>query len=128
MGDVNQIQWQSLSGTERLEVIERVREGRVSQAELCRTFGMSRQMLNRAMRMAEQAAAEALEPKRPGRKKEPASTSEVKALQKALAEKERELSRMQQKYEVAQTLLHLERKLDRGEALPGEGKKRRTRR
>ena len=88
---------------------------------------MSRQILHRAVKAMEQAAEEALEPKRPGRKPVPTSETEVRQLKKKLTRQERELAHLQQKYEVTQTLLELERKLDRGEPLPGEKKRRKGR-
>ena len=128
MADETRVRWQNLSGQERLQVIERARQGLVTQTELCRAFGMSRQVLHRALKTVEEAATEALEPKRPGRKKPPASETRIKELEQSVKQKERELSNLQQKCEVMQTLLELERKLDRGERLPGEEKKRKRRR
>ena len=43
------------------------------------------------------------------------------------AELNKELKHWKTKYQVVRTLLDLERKLERGEPLPGEGKKRRLR-
>ena len=124
MADETTVKWQDLTGAERLQVIEKARQGRVSLAELCRTFGMSRQVLHRAMKTVEEAATEALEPKPRGRKKAPASETKIKELEQALKQKERELSQLQQKCEVMQALRELEQKLDRGESLPGEKKRR----
>jgi transposase len=120
------MKWQELSGEERYRVVELARKGEASISELCKSFGVSRQTLYRALEAADQAAIEALEPKRRGRK--PRRESEVKA-QELETEKEdlhKELSRWRQKYEVAKTVLDLQRKMERGEPLPGEeGKKRR---
>lgn len=129
MGDekqpLSQVKWQDLGAEERLALIEQIWEGRVTKSQLCRTFGMSRQVLHRAMEAAKQAAQEALEPKRPGRKPPTPDQERIAELEAAMARKERELARAQQKYEIAQTLLDLQRRLDRGEPLPGEGKKSR---
>jgi len=125
MDNDKRVTWRDLTGAERLQVIEQAREGRVSQAELCRTFGMSRQVLHRAMKAADEAAAAALAPKPPGRKKAPAESEQVKSLERTLATKEKELARLQQKYEVMEALMDLQRRMDRGESLPGEKKRRR---
>jgi len=127
MDDAKRVRWRDLSGQDRLRLIEQVRQGRLKQADLCRTFGMSRQVLHRAIKAMEEAAVEALEPKRPGRKPVPVSDQEVRQLKKDLTHRDRELAHLQQKYEVTQTLLELERKLDRGELLPGEKKRRKRR-
>lgn len=115
--------WQDLTGEARWEVIEQARRGQIQVTELCRSFGISRQTLYRAMETADRAAKEALAPKPPGRKRKPADRTELEALRQELAFREQELARWQQKFEVAKTLLGLERKLAKGEALPGEQKK-----
>ncbi len=115
--------WQNLSGEDRYRVVELARKGEVEIAELCRTFGVSRQTLYRALEAADKASVEALNPKRPGRKRQPVSEKKLSEVQTKKADLEKELKRMRQKYEVAQALLDLQRKLDRGEPLPGEKKK-----
>ncbi len=125
MGDERQVKWQDLAGPERLKLIEQLWQSRMTKSELCRTFHMSRQVLHRAMVAAQEAAQEALEPKRPGRKTPTEEQARIAELEAAMAVKDRELKRAQQRYEVAQALLDLQRRLDRGEPLPGEGKKRR---
>ena len=125
MGDASHIKWQDLGAAERLKLIEQVWQGRVTKSELCRTFQMSRQVLHRAIEAAKAAAQEALEPKSPGRKPPTAEAARIAELEAALAQKDHELKRAQQRYEVSQALLDLQRRLDRGESLPGEGKKRR---
>jgi transposase-like protein len=124
MGDETKVRWRDLTGSERLGLIEQVQQGRISQAELCRTFGMSRQVLHKAIRTAAEAAEQALERKRPGRKPPSESDEKIKELEQQLRQKERDLKRLAQKLEVTQTLMELERKLDRGETLPGEKKRR----
>ena len=120
------LKWKELSGEERYRVVELARKGDVPLSELCRTFGVSRQTLYRAMDAADRASAEALEPKKRGRKPRPASevrTTELEASNSAL---QQDLDHWKTKYQVARTMLDLERKMDRGEPLPGEkGKKRR---
>jgi transposase-like protein len=126
MGDEKRLKWQELSGEERYRVIELLRKGEVEVKELCRTFGVSRQTLYRAAEAADQASVAALTPKRRGRKPEPATGKQLRELEgekKALA---KQLERMSQKYEIAQALLDLQRKAERGERLPGEKKTVRT--
>jgi transposase-like protein len=118
------MKWQELSGEERYRVVELARKGEVSIRELCRTFGVSRQTLYRTIEAADQAAISALGPKKRGRKPRPPSEVKTEALETEKAGLEQELARWRQKYEVAKTILDLQRKAERGEALPGEeGKK-----
>jgi transposase-like protein len=112
--------WKDLTGEERYQVVEMALAGKAEVAELCRTFEMSRQTLYRAMDKASKGAAEALEPKLPGRKSQPLSEQKVSELQKDKSRLEKELKHMTQRYEVAKTILELERKIAKGESLPGE--------
>lgn len=125
------MKWKELSGEERYRVVELARKGEVEVAELCRTFGVSRQTLYKAMAASDRASVEALEPKPVGRKKPPVSEQQVRELVKTTTTLQKELDRWKTKYEVATAFLDLERKLERGEPLPGENpgeKKRRKRR
>ncbi len=123
------LKWRELSGEERYRVVEMARKGQVAIRELCQTFGVSRQTLYRAMAAADQASTEALELKPRGRKPKPANELRTTELEAGNAELSKQLEHWKTKYEVVRTLLDLERKLDRGEPLPGEeGKKRRLRR
>jgi hypothetical protein len=79
------------------------------------------------MAAADRASAQALELKPRGRKPKPANEVRTTELEAGNAELSKELEHWKTKYEVVRTLLDLERKLDRGEPLPGEGKKRRLR-
>jgi transposase-like protein len=120
------MKWQELSGEERYRVVELARKGEVSIRELCKSFGVSRQTLYRALEAADQAAIDALEPKRRGRKPRPESEVKAQELETEKGDLEKELSRWRQKYEVAKMVLDLQRRMERGESLPGEeGKKRR---
>ena len=122
------LKWKALSGEERYRVVELARKGKLPIRELCQTFGVSRQTLYRAMAAADRASAQALELKPRGRKPKPASTVRAMELEAGNAELRKELEHWKTKYQVARTLLDLERKLDRGEPLPGEeGKKKRRR-
>jgi transposase-like protein len=117
-----QVKWQSLSGEERYRVVELARKGEVEITQLCQTFGVSRQTLYRALEAADKASVEALTPKRRGRKRRAASETKLAEIRAKKAALEKELKRMCQKYEVAQALLDLQRKAERGERLPGEKK------
>ncbi len=122
------LKWKTLSGEERYRVVEMARKGQVTMSELCETFGVSRQTLYRAMAAADRASAEALELKPRGRKPKPANAVRTTELEAGNAELSKELVHWKTKYQVVRTLLDLERKLERGEPLPGEeGKKRRPR-
>jgi transposase len=122
------MKWKDLGGEERYRVVEMVRKGEVSVKEICETFGVTRQALSRAVEKADQAAVEALEPKKRGRKPKTLEEAEVIELAKRKSSLESELEHWKTKYEVAKTFIELERKLERGEELPGEkraGKKNR---
>lgn len=122
------LQWKALSGEERYRVVEMARKGEVAISELCKTFGVSRQTLYRAMEAADRASAEALEPKKRGRKPRPASEVRSTELEASNAGLHKELEHWKTRYQVTRTLLDLERKLERGEPLPGEkGKKKKLR-
>jgi transposase-like protein len=120
------LKWKELSGEERYRVVELARKGEVPLSELCKTFGVSRQTLYRAMDAADRASAEALEPKKRGRKPRPASEVRTTELEESNSALQQDLDHWKTKYQVARTMLDLERKMDRGEPLPGEkkGKKR----
>lgn len=122
MGAEKLPKWKDLSGEERYRVVELARKGEVEIAELCRTFGVSRQTLYRALEAADRASVEALSPKRRGRKPRSTSTKKLAAVEAEKAKLAKELFRMSQRYEVAQALLDLQRKAERGERLPGEKK------
>ena len=121
------MKWQELSGEERYRVVELARKGEIPIRELCRTFGVSRQTLYRAMEAADQASMAALEPKRRGRKPRPESEVQREELEQEKADLQKELGRWRQKYEIAKTILDLQRKAEHGEPLPGEkGEKKRS--
>ena len=128
MADETRLRWQDLSGEQRYRVIELLRKGEVEVKELCQTFGVSRQTLYRAAAAADQASVAALTPKRRGRKPEPANRKQLSQLESQKKALEKNLERMSQKYEIAQALLDLQRKAERGERLPGEKKNRRSKR
>lgn len=121
MDDARGLRWKSLSGEERYRVVEMARKG-AEIAELCRTFGVSRQTLYRALEAADRASVEALTPKRRGRKAPSPAQRRLSEVRAEKAKVAKELERMRQRYEVAQALLDLQRKAERGERLPGEKK------
>ena len=123
------VKWTELSGQERYQVVAMARKGQIEVSQLCKTFGVSRQTLYRAMEATEQASIAALEPKKPGRKPAPVSETRAKELATSNAGLEKELDHWKMKYEVAKTFIDLERQLDREDAVPGgREKKRRNRR
>lgn len=130
MGDEKppRLRWQTLSGEERYRVIELLRKGEVEVKELCATFGVSRQTLYRAAEAADQASVAALSPKQRGRKREPATRKQLRELTTEKKDLQKQVEQMCQKYEIAQALLDLQRKAERGERLPGEKKNQGTRR
>jgi transposase-like protein len=120
--DAKRSKWRDLSGQERYRVVELARKGTVEIAELCRTFGVSRQTLYRALEAADRASVEALTPKRRGRKARAATGKKLAQMQAEQTKLQKALHRMSQRYEVAQALLDLQRRAERGERLPGEKK------
>ena len=126
---VRPVKWMELSGQERYRIVEMARKGDVDVSQLCKTFGVSRQTLYRAMEAADQASMAALEPKKPGRKPTPVSEVQAKELTRSNTNLLKELDHWKMKYEVAKTFIDLERQLDRETSSNGEGeKKRRIRR
>jgi transposase len=114
------MKWKDLGGEERYRVLELARKGEMSLKQICETFGVSRQVLNRAMEKADRASVEALEPQKPGKKPKAPQAVEIEQLAARKTDLEKELEHWQKKYEVAKTFLELERKLERGQRLPWE--------
>jgi len=116
------LKWKALDGQQKYEIVELARKPGTQIQELCQTFGISRQTLYRAMEAADKAAIEALSPKPKGRPCVPPSQKEIQNLQSRNKELEKDLKRQKLKNQVAQALLDLQRKADRGQKLPGEKK------
>lgn len=114
------MKWKELGGEERYRVLDLARQGEMTIKQICQTFGVSRQALSRAMERADRASVEALEPQKPGKKPRPVQQVEIEQLAASKSDLEKELEHWKQKYEVAKTFLELQRKLERGERLPGE--------
>ncbi len=74
--------WKELSGDERYRIVEMARKGTKSISEICQTFEVSRQTLTKAIATAEEAAKEALEPKKPGRKPKSEEQQQITELSK----------------------------------------------
>ncbi len=117
-----QLKWKDLDGQQKYEVVELARKQGMQVKELCQAFGVSRQTLYRAMETADKAAIEALSPKPKGRPPVPLTQKEIMTLRTRNKELEQDLKRQKLKNEVAQALLDLQRKFDRGQKLPGEKK------
>ncbi len=121
------MQWKDLNGEERYRVVQMARKGEVPMAQLCQTFGVSRQTLAEAMEKVDRAAMAELEPKSPGRKGPSPEAAALTEAKKAKGDLEKELEHWKMKYEIAMTFVELHRKVLDGEPLPGEeaeGKKR----
>ncbi len=58
--DPKQLKWKDLDGQERYRVVELIRKQEVQIQDLCKTFGVSRQTLHRAVAAADEAAVDAL--------------------------------------------------------------------
>jgi transposase-like protein len=116
------LKWKNLDGQQKYKVVELARKQETSVTELCRTFGVCRQTLYRAMDMADAAATQALSPKKRGRPRTSPTQKEIQELHNRNKELEQRLKRQEMKNQVAMALLDLHRKADRGEKLPGEKK------
>lgn len=125
---IRPLKWTQLSGQERYRVVMLARKGEVEVSQLCKTFGVSRQTLYRAMEAADQAAMEALEPKKRGRKPTPVSENLARELTDSNEGLQKELAHWKMKYEVAKTFIDLERQLDQESSSSGAGEKKRRKR
>ncbi len=56
------LKWKNLDGQQKYEIVELARKQGTQVQEVCKTFGISRQTLYRAMDAADTAAIEALKP------------------------------------------------------------------
>jgi len=121
----SRLKWRDLDGQQKYEVVELARRQGMPIQELCTTFGVNRQTLYRAMEAADKAAIDALSPKPKGRPLVPVTQKEIQDLRRRNQELEQDLKRQKLKNEVAQALLDLQRKAERGQKLPGEKKQSR---
>ena len=114
------MQWSELSPEEKYHVVELAESRAMPVTELCATFGVSRQTLHAAREKARVAAVAALAPQPPGRRPRSPEAEDVAALKAGQARTQAEVTHWKQRYEAAMAFLELERKLARGESLPGE--------
>lgn len=103
------MKWKDMTGQERYRVVEMARRGDRPIREICRTFAVSRQALNRAMEKASQAAMQSLEPKKPGRKGKSAEAQEITELTKKTTGLQKTAEHWKTRYEVAQAFIELMR-------------------
>jgi transposase len=122
------VKWTELSGQERYQVLAMARKGEIEVSQLCKTFGVSRQTLYRALEATEEASIAALEPKKRGRKPTPLSELQAKQLTRSNASLQKELDRWKMKYDIAKTFIDLQRELERDDLVPGGREKKRRRR
>ena len=120
------MQWKDMTGEERYRVVEMARKGERPIKEICRTFGVSRQALSKAMEKVSRAAVEALEPKKPGRKAKTEQDQEISILSKRGTSLEKEMNNWKTRYEVAQAFIDLTREDERRQRKEGKKKKRRS--
>ena len=118
------VQWKEMTGKEKYRVVEMARKGEKPIKEICRTFGVSRQALSKAMEKVSQAAMNALEPKSPGRKAKTEEEQEISILSKESISLKKEVGHWKMRYEVAQTFIDLMREEDK-RLSRGEKKKKR---
>jgi len=100
-------EWKEMTGPERYRVVEMARSGAMQLKDICETFQVSRQMLDRAIAKVEEAAMEALEPKAPGRKPATEEAQQITALLKKAYSLEQDLEHWKKRYEVAQTFIEI---------------------
>jgi len=119
------MQWKEMTGEEKYRVVDMARKGEKPIKEICRTFGVSRQALSKAMEKVSRAAVDALEPKKPGKKARTEQDQEISILSRRHTSLEKELSHWKMRYEVAQAFIDLTRGDERRQRREGKKKKRR---
>ena len=120
--------WKTMTGEERYRVVEMARKGEKSKKEICETFGVSRQTLNRALEKVEQAAMEALEPKRAGRKGKSEEEKQIMELSKRQSSLEKDVKHWKTRYEVAQAFIDITREQEEAELRVERNRRKRERR
>lgn len=118
------MQWKEMTGPERYQVVEMARRGKKSLKEICETFGVSRQVLSKAMEKVSQAAMEALEPHRSGRKGKSPEEKQVAELSQRASSLEKDVHHWKTRFEVAQAFIELTREQERRERTEAKKKKR----
>jgi len=118
------MQWKEMTGPERYQVVEMARRGEKSLKEICETFGVSRQVLSKAMEKVARAAMEALEPKRSGRKGKSPEEKQLAELSQQAGSLQKEVQHWKTRFEVAQAFIELTREQERRERREAKKKKR----
>jgi len=119
------MKWKEMTGAERYRVVEMARKGERPLVEICRSFDVSRQALNKAMEKASQAAMEALEPRSPGRKGKSEEEMKIGELLKETTGLQKKVNHWKTRYEVAQAFIDLTREAEQKEERSLKKKKKR---
>lgn len=120
------MQWKDMTGEERYRVVEMARKGERPIGEICRTFGVSRQALSKAIEKVSQVATEALEPKKPGRKGKTEEEQRIESLAKKSTSLEKQVKHWKMRFEVAQAFIDLAREQEQREKKKESASQRRT--
>jgi transposase-like protein len=118
------MKWKEMTGQERYRVVEMARRGESPMTEICRTFTVSRQALNRAMEKTSQVAMQSLEPRKPGRKGKSAEAQEITELMRETTVLQKTVKHWKTRYEVAHAFIELMRKPNH-DTVPSVKKKKR---
>ena len=118
------MKWKKMTGQERYQVVEMARRGEKSLKEICETFGVSRQALSKAMEKVSQAAMEALEPKKSGRKGKSEEEKKMTELSRRATSLEKDVHHWKTRFEVAKAFIELSREQERRERMQEKKKKR----
>lgn len=119
--------WKEMTGEERYRVVELARSGQTPIKEICETFGVTRQTLNRAIAAAEEAARAALEKRKPGRKGKSAEEKRITELSKQRFSLEKEVEHWKTRYEVMKKFAELAREELEGDKPAKRDQKKRRR-
>ena len=122
-----EMKWKDMTGPERYRVVEMARKGERPLVEICRSFDVSRQVLNKAMEKASQAAIAALQPKSPGRKGPSEEELRIGELVKETTGLQKKVDHWKTRYEVAQAFIDLTREAEQKQQRGRKKKKKRRR-
>ena len=109
------MKWKEMTGQERYRVVEMASRGEKPLKEICETFGVSRQALSKAMEKVSQAAMDALEPKKAGRKPKTPEEQKLKELTRQTTSLSKEVEHWKTRFEVAQAFIEITREQERRE-------------
>ena len=121
------MKWKDMTGPERYQVVEMARKQERPLVEICRSFDVSRQVLNKAMEKASEAAIAALEPKSPGRKGRSEEEIRIGELEKETTGLQKKVDHWKTRYEVAQAFIDLSREAEQKQKRGRKKKKKRRR-